>query len=56
MDAKYLVVNHDRQRQEVKHVGKVRPDMRRPVLPHTFRIEPVCLTIFPGRRRAWGRL
>lgn len=41
--AEDLVVDHDRQREEVEHVREVRPHMRRAVLAHAFRVEPVCL-------------
>lgn len=36
-----LVVYDNRQRQEVKHVCEVCPDVRRTVLPDTFRIKPI---------------
>lgn len=43
VDAKYLVVDDDRQRQEVEHVGEVVPYARVAVLARAFRVEPVRL-------------
>ena len=45
MHAKYVVVNHDGERQEVKHVCEVRPHMRRAVFPHAFRVEAIRLQV-----------
>jgi hypothetical protein len=41
--AEDLVVDHSREREEVEHVGEVRPDMRRPVLAHALGVEAVRL-------------
>jgi len=43
MNAEYSVIDHDGQRQEVKHVCEVCPNSGRAILPHTFRIEAVRL-------------
>lgn len=45
MHTKDAVVNHDTQRQKVKHVGKVRPDRRRAVLSLALRVEAVRLPV-----------
>lgn len=43
MNAEYPIVDDNGQRQKVKHVREVRPDVRRAILPHTFCIEPIRL-------------
>src|ERR1051326_9615302 len=43
VDAEYLVVDDDRERQEVKHVGEVVPYVGIPVFPAAFSIEAVRL-------------
>jgi hypothetical protein len=43
MNTKYPVVNDDRQRQKIKHVRKIRPHMRRPILPYALGIKAVSL-------------
>jgi hypothetical protein len=44
MNAKYSVIDHDGQRQEVEHVREVGPDSGRTILPHAFCIETVRLS------------
>lgn len=43
MNAKYPILNYNAQRQKVKHVRKVGPDVRRAVFPHAFSIESIGL-------------
>lgn len=43
MNAEYLIVDYDAQRQEIKHVGKVVPDVGITILASTFGIESVRL-------------
>lgn len=44
MNAEYSVIDHDGQRQEVKHVCEICPNTGRAILPHAFRIEAVRLS------------
>lgn len=43
VDAKYSIVDHDGQGEEVKHVGEVGPDVRGAVFSDAFCVEPVRL-------------
>ena len=43
MHTKDLIVNYDRQRQEVKHIREYLPHLGAMILPHTFRVEAVTL-------------
>ena len=44
MHAEYPIINHRAQGEEIKHVGKVGPNVwRAVVLSHAFRIEAVGL-------------
>lgn len=43
MNAKDLIVDHDRQGQKVKHVREVMPDVRIAVLPCALGVEPIGL-------------
>ena len=44
MNTKYSVIDHDGQRQEVKHVCEVCPNSGRAIFPHAFSIEAVGLS------------
>lgn len=44
MDAENLVVYNHRQRQEIEHIGEIRPYVRRPVLAYTFRVKTIGLS------------
>ncbi len=41
MNTEDLVVDDDTQCQEIKHVGKVVPDIRIPVLPRALGVKPI---------------
>lgn len=43
VDAKYGVIDHDAQCEEVEHIGKVLPNSRCAILAGTFKVEAVCL-------------
>ena len=43
MDTKYIIINDDTQRQKIKHIRKIMPDIRISIFPITFRIEPITL-------------
>lgn len=43
MDAEYSIVDDDGECEEVEHVCKVGPYMRRSVFSNAFCIEPICL-------------
>lgn len=43
VNAKDLIVNDGAEGEEVEHVGKVAPDIRRAVFSDTFRVEPISL-------------
>jgi hypothetical protein len=43
MHAKYPIINNDTERQEIKHVRKVMPDICASVFARAFGIEAVCL-------------
>jgi 1,4-dihydroxy-2-naphthoyl-CoA synthase len=45
VNAEYSIVNYHRKSEEIKHVGEVRPDVRRAVFPHTFCVESISLLI-----------
>lgn len=42
--AEYPIVNYDAERQVIKHVGKVLPDVGGPVLSRALGIEPISLS------------
>lgn len=41
--AEYFVVDDDRQREEIKHIGEVCPHAWGAVFSMTFRVETICL-------------
>jgi hypothetical protein len=43
VNAKYPIIDDNGQCQEVKHVRKISPDVRRAVFPHAFCIETIRL-------------
>jgi hypothetical protein len=41
---KYLVIDDDRESEEIEHVGEVRPDFGRSVLPNALGVKSIRLT------------
>jgi hypothetical protein len=47
VNTKYLVINDHAQGQKVEHVGKIMPNIRIPIFPRAFGIEPIRLRNTP---------